>query len=84
MVKLSREYLITCLFSNIRNEVFKEHLSEIYNQDIEFIDGEILRNRYYSVNNRLEILEYAKQFDWVNVIDKYYIPTIQKIINKNT
>ena len=53
-------------------------------QDIEFIDGEILRNRYYSVNNRLEILEYAKQFDWVKVIDKYYIPAIQKIINKNT
>ena len=53
-------------------------------QDIEFIDGEILRNRYYSVNNRPEILEYAKQFDWVKVIDKYYIPAIQKIINKNT
>ena len=51
-------------------------------EDVEFIDGEILRNRYYSVNNRPEILEYAKQFDWVKVIEKYYIPAIEKIISK--
>ena len=50
-------------------------------EDVEFIDGEILRNRYYSVNNRPEILEYAKQFDWVKVIEKYYIPAIEKIIS---
>ena len=50
-------------------------------EDVEFIDCEILRNRYYSVNNRPEILEYAKQFDWVKVIEKYYIPAIEKIIS---
>ena len=50
-------------------------------EDVEFIEGEILRNRYYSVNNRPEILEYAKQFDWVKVIEKYYIPAIEKIIS---
>ena len=50
-------------------------------EDVEFIEGEILRNRYYAVNHREEILEYAKQFDWVKVIEKYYIPAIEKIIS---
>ena len=50
-------------------------------EDVEFIEGEILRNRYYAVNHREEILEYVKQFDWIKVIEKYYIPAIEKIIS---
>ena len=51
-------------------------------QDVEFIEGEILRNRYYSVNHREEILKYAQEFEWMKVIENYYIPAIEKIISK--
>ena len=50
--------------------------------DIEYVEKCIIENRNYSVNNRKEILEYSKQFDWVNVIKSYYIPNIQKVIKK--
>ena len=50
--------------------------------DMEFVDGELVRNRYYSVNHREEILKYAQEFEWVKVIEKYYIPAIEKIISK--
>jgi hypothetical protein len=48
--------------------------------DIEFVDECIKRNKEYSIQNRSEILEYAKQFDWKNVISNYYIPNIKKVI----
>ena len=48
--------------------------------DIEFIDTELLRNRYYSVNHRQEILDYAKTFDWSEVVKNYYIPAMETII----
>ena len=50
--------------------------------DMEFVDGEMVRNRYYSVNHRQEILDYAKTFDWVKVIDRYYVPAMEKIISQ--
>ena len=50
--------------------------------NLEFIDTELLKNRYYSVNHRSEILDYAKTFDWPEVIKNYYIPAIEKIISK--
>jgi len=51
--------------------------------DIEYVEQKIVENREYSVNNREEILEYAKQFDWVNVVKNQYIPIMQKIIDNN-
>ena len=48
--------------------------------DLEFVDGEILRNRYYSVNNRPEIREYAESFAWKKVVEEYYVPAMEKII----
>ena len=51
-------------------------------QNLEFIEGEILKNRYYSVNNRQEIREYAESFAWEKVIEKYYVPAMEKIISK--
>ena len=50
--------------------------------DLEFVDAEIVRNRYYSVNNRLEIREYAESFSWTKVVEKYYVPAMEKIISK--
>lgn len=49
--------------------------------DIEYIESKIIENREYSVNNREEILEYSQQFEWKKVIEKYHIPSIEKLIN---
>jgi len=48
--------------------------------DMEFVDGEFVRNRYYSVNNRPEIREYAESFAWKKVVEEYYVPAMEKII----
>ena len=48
--------------------------------DIEYVRSQIIENRNYSIEHRQEILEYSKQFDWVNVIKNIYIPIIEDII----
>ena len=50
--------------------------------DMEFVDTELLRNRYYSVNHRPEIREYAESFSWTKVVEKYYVPAMEKIISQ--
>jgi len=50
--------------------------------DIEFVEKSIIENREYSVSHREEIREYAKQFDWMNIIQNYYIPSVKEIIGK--
>ena len=49
--------------------------------DIKYVEQRIIENRNYSILNRQEIREYAKQFDWISVIEKTYVPTIEKIIS---
>lgn len=49
-------------------------------KDIDYVEGQIIRNREYSIKHRDEIREYAKQFEWKNVLQKYYLPSIQKLI----
>ena len=48
--------------------------------DLDFVDTEIVKNRYYSVNNRPEIREYAESFSWTKVVEKYYVSAMEKII----
>jgi glycosyltransferase involved in cell wall biosynthesis len=48
--------------------------------DIEFVENEILQNKFYSINHRQEILDYAKTFDWTEVVKNYYIPAMETII----
>jgi len=48
--------------------------------NIDYVKECIENNRKYSVEHRNEILDYAKEFDWKNVIQKYYIPNIKKVI----
>lgn len=48
--------------------------------DIEYVESKLIENREYSVDNRQEILEYANQFEWSNVVKKYYVPAMNKII----
>ena len=49
--------------------------------DIEYVENEIIKNRQYSLRHRKNILEYSKNFDWHNVIEKYYLPNIEKLIS---
>ena len=49
--------------------------------DMVFLESEIIKNRRYSVEHREEILEYAKTFEWSNVIAEHYIPAMKSIIS---
>ena len=49
--------------------------------DIKYVEKRMIDNRNYSITHRQEIREYAKQFDWVSVIEKTYVPTIERIIS---
>ena len=48
--------------------------------DVGFVEEMIVKNRNYCNNNREEIIEYAKEFDWANVVDKYYVSAMETII----
>lgn len=49
-------------------------------EDISYVEEKIIENRNYSIQNRKEILEYSKEFDWVNIIQNYYLPNVEKVI----
>lgn len=52
-------------------------------EDLEFVENVIIANREYSIKNRNEIIEYSKQFEWKEVLQNYYIPSIIKVIEKH-
>jgi glycosyltransferase involved in cell wall biosynthesis len=49
--------------------------------NITYVEQKIIENRKYSVQNRKEIFDYAKTFDWKVILESYYIPNILKVIN---
>ena len=49
--------------------------------DRAYVENTIRENREYSIRNRDVIVEYSKQFDWVNVIKDTYIPTVEKLLS---
>jgi hypothetical protein len=44
--------------------------------DISFVESVIQKNRLKSVSMRKEIREYAKTFDWKNIVEKEYLPKV--------
>ena len=50
--------------------------------DIKYVEEQIIANREYSVAHREEIAEYVKEFEWSKVIEKYYIPSMNDIMEK--
>ena len=50
--------------------------------DIQYLEEEIIKNREYSIIHRDAIIEYAFNFDWVNVIKDRYIPCVEDLISK--
>ena len=49
-------------------------------QDLKYIEDEIIKNRDYSISHRDDIIKYASNFDWVNVIKDRYIPCVEDLI----
>ena len=49
--------------------------------DLEYVEQKIIENREYSVNNRQEILDYAKQFEWSRMLSEYFLPNVEKVIH---
>lgn len=49
--------------------------------DLDYIEEKIVENRNYSISNRSEIFEYSKEFDWMNIIEKHYLPNVEKVIS---
>jgi hypothetical protein len=50
--------------------------------DIQYLEAEIIKNREYSIVHRDAIIQYALNFDWVNVIKDRYIPCVEDLISK--
>lgn len=50
-------------------------------KDFSYLKEKIEENREYSSNNRDEILEYARQFDW-SIVSRNYLGTVQNILDK--
>jgi glycosyltransferase involved in cell wall biosynthesis len=51
--------------------------------DLEYVEKKIIENREYSSKHRKEILDYSKQFEWKEVLKKYYIPSVEKVIKNS-
>lgn len=51
--------------------------------DINYIENKIIENRQVSLSNRKEILEYSKSFDWKNIYENFYFPSIMKVIQQH-
>jgi len=51
-------------------------------KDLEYVEEQIIKNREYSISHRDEIRQYAKEFEWKNVLQKHYIPAIEKLITE--
>jgi len=49
-------------------------------KDIDYVEGQIIRNREYSIKHRDEIREYGKQFAWKRMLKEHYLPSIEKLI----
>ena len=77
--------VVVCEWGKANLDLDKEFITVIPEDkinDIEFVESEIVKNREYSITHRDEILEYSKTFEWKNVLEKNYIPAIEKVIER--
>ena len=50
--------------------------------DLKYLEDEIIKNRDYSISHKDDIIKYASNFDWLNIIRDRYIPCVEKIIER--
>lgn len=76
--------VVVCEWGKANLDTDKEFITVIPEDkisDVEYVEQKIIENREYSLQHRKDILEYAKNFDWVKVIKEHYIPSVTKLIN---
>tara|TARA_B100000508_G_scaffold33816_1_gene26202 strand:+ start:1951 stop:2892 length:942 start_codon:yes stop_codon:yes gene_type:complete len=75
--------VVVCQWGAANLDTSKEFITVIPENkisNIAYVESKMLENREYSRHHRKDILEYSKQFDWINVMRDIYIPTIESII----
>ena len=75
--------VVVCEWGKANLDTTKEFITVIPEdkvEDIAYVEEEIIKNREYSIAHRDEIREYGLQFDWVKVIEKHYLPNVEKVI----
>ena len=78
--------VVVCEWGKANLDITKEFITVIPEdkiEDISYVEEQIIKNREYSVAHRDEIREYGEQFDWVKVIEKHYLPNVEKVIAKH-
>jgi len=63
------------------NKKFITVIPENKISNTKFVEEKIIENREYSITNREEILNYASEFEWCRILNKYFLPNIQKVIH---
>tara|TARA_B100000427_G_scaffold205182_1_gene170741 strand:- start:215 stop:1156 length:942 start_codon:yes stop_codon:yes gene_type:complete len=75
--------VVVCQWGAANLDTSKEFITVIPENkisDIAYVESKMIENREYSRHHRKDILEYSKQFDWINVMKDIYVPTIESII----
>ena len=75
--------VVVCEWGKANLDTTKEFITVIPEdkiEDISYVEEQIIKNREYSVAHRDEIREYGEQFEWVRVIEKHYLPNVEKVI----
>ena len=75
--------VVVCEWGKANLDTTKEFITVIPEdrvEDIAYVEEQIIKNREYSIAHRDEIREYGLQFDWVKVIEKHYLPNVEKVI----
>ena len=78
--------VVVCEWGKANLDTTKEFITVIPEdkvEDISYVEEQIIKNREYAVDHRDEIREYGLQFDWVKVIEKYYLPNVKKVITQH-
>ena len=78
--------VVVCQWGAANLDLDKEFITVIPEEkinDIDFVEDAIIKNREYSINNREEIIQYSKQFEWKEVLRNHYIPSVEKVIERH-
>jgi len=77
--------VVVCQWGAANLDTSKEFITVIPENkisDVAYVESKMIENREYSRHHRKDILEYSKQFDWINVMKDIYVPTVEKIIGE--
>ena len=78
--------VVVCQWGAANLDTSKEFITVIPENkisDIAYVESKMIENREYSRHHRKDILEYSKQFDWINVMKDIYVPIVEKIISES-